>query len=60
MEPVRTILVVDDDDVLRTRLEKSFSRRGLIVFVASDFDSAISQTKLHSPDLAVLDLKMPG
>ncbi len=56
----RTILVVDDDDVLRSRLEKSFSRRGLRVFVASDFDSAMAQVRLNRPQLAVLDLKMPG
>ena len=60
MDQPQSILVVDDDDVLRMRLEKSFSRRGLIVFTASDFETAIAQTKLHSPNLAVLDLKMPG
>ena len=60
MEENRTILVVDDDDVLRMRLEKSFVRRGLVVFVASDFDSAIEQIRQYAPDLAVLDLKMPG
>ena len=60
MEESRSILVVDDDDVLRMRLEKSFTRRGLIVYVASDFDTAVAQVKLHKPDLAVLDLKMPG
>lgn len=60
MEETRSILVVDDDDVLRTRLEKSFMRRGLIVFVASDFDTAVDQVRSHKPDLAVLDLKMPG
>ncbi|MEM9409992.1 MAG: response regulator [Planctomycetota bacterium] len=56
----QSILVVDDDDVLRVRLEKSFTRRGLVVFVASDFDSAIAQVRQHAPNLAVLDLKMPG
>ena len=56
----RSILVVDDDEVLRMRLEKSFLRRGLVVHVASDFDSAIEQIRQHSPHLAVLDLKMPG
>lgn len=56
----RSILVVDDDEVLRMRLEKSFLRRGLVVYVASDFDTAIAQTNLHSPHLAVIDLKMPG
>lgn len=60
MDENRTILVVDDDDVLRMRLEKSFTRRGLIVYVAEDFESAVEQVKQFKPDLAVLDLKMPG
>ena len=60
MDTNRSILVVDDDDVLRMRLEKSFSRRGLVVHIASDFDTAIAQVQLHNPDMAVLDLKMPG
>lgn len=60
MEDNRSILVVDDDDVLRMRLEKSFARRGLTVYIASDFDSAVEQAQRHAPDLAVLDLKMPG
>jgi len=56
----RSILVVDDDEVLRSRLEKSFLRRGLVVYVAFDFESAIEQIKLHLPHLAVIDQKMPG
>jgi two-component system response regulator RegA len=56
----RTILVVDDDDVLRTRSERSFSRRGLTVYVAAEFETAIEQVRTHRPGLAVLDLKMPG
>lgn len=55
-----SILVVDDDDVLRNRLEKSFVRRGFVVFVASDFDSAIEIATREKPNRAVLDLKMPG
>ena len=55
-----SILVVDDDDVLRNRLEKAFLRRGLIVYMAGDFDQAIGLAKLHEPSRAVLDLKMPG
>lgn len=60
MSENRSILVVDDDDVLRMRLEKSFTRRGLIVHVANDFETAVAMTRGYSPDLAVLDLKMPG
>jgi two-component system response regulator RegA len=55
-----TILVVDDDDVLRNRLEKSFARRGYHVVVAEGFEEAIEKAVAHKPDRAVLDLKMPG
>ncbi len=55
-----SILVVDDDEILRHRLEKAFTRRGLTVFVAHDFDSALAAAALHKPDRAVLDQKMPG
>jgi two-component system response regulator RegA len=55
-----TILVVDDDDVLRNRLEKSFTKRGWTVFAAEGFEQAIEHAKTHRPNRAVLDLKMPG
>lgn len=56
----KTILIVDDDDVMRNRLQKSFTRRGLSVAVADCFDSAIQIAETMKPDRAVLDLKMPG
>jgi two-component system response regulator RegA len=59
MQP-ETILVVDDDDVLRNRLEKSFTKRGWIVFIAEGFEQALEIAIMHKPDRAVLDLKMPG
>lgn len=55
-----TILVVDDDDVLRNRLEKSLTRRGFNVFVADGFEEAIEKATTHKPNRAVLDLKMPN
>ena len=60
IQPEETILVVDDDDVLRNRLEKSFARRGFRVFIAEGFEEAIEKAEAHKPDRAVLDLKMPG
>ena len=56
----KTILVVDDDDVLRNRLEKSFTRRGFVVTVAEGFEPAVEKARQLQPDRAVLDLKMPG
>ncbi len=55
-----SILVVDDDDVLRSRLRRAFERRGYLVFCADGFEAAIVCLKQQSPTLAVLDLKMPG
>ena len=56
----RTFLVVDDDDTLRGRMEISLTRRGFLVQCAADFDEAIEVATEQQPDLAVLDLKMPG
>lgn len=60
MSPAETILIVDDDDVLRQRLEKSLARRGWIIFAAEGFETAIALAETHQPQRAVLDLKMPG
>ncbi|MEQ8791945.1 MAG: response regulator [Pirellulaceae bacterium] len=56
----RTCLIVDDDDVLRTRLARAMQRRGLEVKTAANYDDALREIEQASPDLAVIDLKMPG
>ena len=56
MEAIQTILVVDDDDVLRNRLEKAFTKRGLIVTIAGEYEQAIDIAARHKPDMAVLCL----
>ena len=58
-EPI-SILVVDDDEILRQRLEKAFARRGFHVRTAQDYDSALIAAREFQPQRAVLDLKMPG
>ena len=55
----RSILVVDDDDILRTRLHKAFTNRGLLVTCANGVGQALERLEHHQPDLAVVDLKMP-
>lgn len=55
-----SILLVDDEPLLRDRLAQAFRDRGYEVFVASGFDEAVEIVREQSPDLAVLDLKMPG
>ncbi len=55
---VQSILVVDDDEILRLRLLKAFERRGLAVVCASGVDDATQCLERTMPDLAVIDLKM--
>jgi two-component system response regulator RegA len=55
-----SILLVDDDEVFRNRLARAFVDRGYDVRAAGDYDSAVMSAREDSPELAVLDLKMPG
>jgi two-component system response regulator RegA len=51
---------VDDDDALRQRLAQALERRGYSVRTAKSFDEGLALAQEESPELAVLDLKMPG
>ena len=56
----RSVLVVDDDDVFRTRLGKAFQDRGFDVRTAPSAEAAIRLAHQDSPEFAVVDLRMPG
>jgi two-component system response regulator RegA len=55
-----SVLVVDDDEVFRGRLARALEDRGLAVTTAGDHASALAEARRDSPELAVVDLKMPG
>jgi two-component system, response regulator RegA len=55
-----SLLVVDDDDTLRERLARAFRDRGYDVSTAAHHDEAIERAREESPELAVVDLRMPG
>lgn len=55
-----SILIVDDDEVFRTRLARAFSDRNYDARMASDFDEAVVLAQDDSPEFAVVDLRMPG
>ena len=55
-----SLLLCDDDEVFRTRTARAFTERGFEVSTAHDFDSAVALARGESPELAVVDLKMPG
>jgi two-component system, response regulator RegA len=54
------MLIVDDDEAFRTRLARAMRDRGYDVRTAADWDDAIASARDDSPQLAVVDLKMPG
>lgn len=56
----RSVLIVDDDDVFRTRLAKAFKDRGWEVRDARDAAQALRLARQESPEFAVVDLRMPG
>jgi two-component system response regulator RegA len=55
-----SILIVDDDHVLRERLARAFRDRGYDVRTADGTDAAVAAAREDSPELAVVDLRMPG
>ncbi len=57
--PLR-VLVVDDESELRSLLAEYFGRHGLDVRQAADAAQARSLIETTVPDLAVLDVNMPG
>lgn len=54
------MMLVDDDDVLRSTLARAFSSRGYEVVTAGNHDEATLLLEGQRPDYAVVDLKMPG
>ncbi|MEE9394163.1 MAG: response regulator transcription factor [Planctomycetota bacterium] len=56
----QSLLIVDDDQTLRERIARAFTGRGFEVRVAADGHEAIALAKQDSPEMAIVDLKMPG
>lgn len=56
----KSIILVDDNVVLRDRLAIAFQERGYEVSVAGNYDEAVSIFSKKPSELAVLDLRMPG
>ena len=56
----KSLLFVDDDEFLRERMSRALASRGLLVRSAANGAEALELVRQQAPDLAVLDLKMPG
>ena len=58
-KPIR-ILIVDDERNIRRLYEKEFQQSGYEVLLAENGNEAVQKVKTDSPDLVVLDIRMPG
>jgi len=56
----RRVLVVDDDSTIRELVRKTVQHAGLECRVAADGDQAIEMARSWHPELAIVDVEMPG
>ena len=57
---MRTILVVDDDAVIRQLVRDVLESEGYVVYTAADGETALQRVATDRPDCVVLDVMMPG
>jgi two-component system, NtrC family, response regulator HydG len=60
MSDPATLLIADDDPGLRESLERTLTREGYRVILASDGNAALERLRAGGVDLVLTDLKMPG
>jgi len=59
MEAARKILVIDDDEGLRSAYSRVLTREGYAVHMAANAEDALAYVKQERPDAILLDLRMP-
>ncbi len=55
----RSVLIAEDDDVLRSQLADYLTRQGVTCYLAADGTQAIEALERHKPEIALLDIMMP-
>ena len=54
------ILIVDDDESIRRMLAAVLSREGFQTVTAQDGEEGLALFRAHSPDIVLMDIRMPG
>ena len=57
---MKTILVVDDDEAIRTLLQEELEDEGYKVLIATNARDALKMVASEALDLVILDIRMPG
>lgn len=60
MIDARSLLIVDDDTAFRERLVRAMRDRGYEATGVADHSGAIEAAREESPELALVDLRLPG
>ena len=60
MTAERQLVIVEDDAAFARTLARSFERRGYTVLSADSHEALLALLETHSPDYAVVDLKVGG
>jgi len=58
--PQTKVMVVDDEQAIRELFVDALSPHGYEVFAAADGESAIAVAKREKPQVAFIDIRMPG
>ncbi len=53
------VLIAEDESIIRLGLKSMLQELGYEVILAKDGHEALSKARIHHPDLAILDIKMP-
>ena len=56
----RTIVVVDDEYLIRWSLQKNLEKAGYRVVLAETGEEGLQKVKEEAPDLVLIDFKLPG
>ena len=56
----RTVLIIEDDDIMLRALGHAFQRAGSRVVVARDGDQGLTRFLERTPDLVITDILMPN
>lgn len=56
----KRLLIADDDQLVRSVLSSQLGGEMDVVAVASDAEEAIAAAREHKPDVALIDVQMPG
>jgi CheY-like chemotaxis protein len=57
---MKTILVVDDDEAIRTLLQEELEEEGYKIIIARNAREALKIVEAEPLDLVILDIRMPG